>query len=86
MAITKGAKKAERASKHKYVFNVRKKVALHDVVQTYKAHIHTKAYKEAQAILPQVYKAIDKAAKRNVITKNTANRKKSRLTAQLPRI
>lgn len=85
MAITKNAKKAIRSSARKHVFNVRRKVALHDAVKTYKHHITKKEYTEAQTLLPKVYQTIDKAAKRNVITKNTANRKKSRLTALLPR-
>lgn len=37
--------------------------------------------KEAQAKLSLAYKAIDKAAKTNFIKKNTAARKKSRLSA-----
>ena len=37
--------------------------------------------KEAQAKLSSAYKAIDKAAKRGVIKKNTASRKKARLAA-----
>jgi len=36
--------------------------------------------KEAKDLLPQYYKAIDKAAKKGIIKKNTANRKKSRIT------
>jgi small subunit ribosomal protein S20 len=36
--------------------------------------------KEAEEKLPTAYKAIDKAAKRGVIKKNNADRKKSRLT------
>lgn len=36
-------------------------------------------HEEALKLLPGVYKAIDKAAKRGVIKKNTAARKKSRL-------
>ena len=35
---------------------------------------------EAQKLLPQTYKAIDKAVKRNILKKNTAARKKSRIT------
>jgi small subunit ribosomal protein S20 len=85
MAITKGAKKAIRTSARKYVFNLRRKVTLHDTVKSFKEHVHKKEYTKAQTLLPQVYQAIDKAAKRNVITKNTANRKKSRLAATLPR-
>lgn len=34
---------------------------------------------EAFKLVPKAYKAIDKAAKRGVIKKNTASRKKSRL-------
>ena len=85
MAITRCAKKAHRASLRKRVFNVRRKVTLHDTIQTYKKHIATNTLKEAEALLPTVYKALDKAAKRGVITKNTADRKKSRFVAQLRR-
>ena len=38
---------------------------------------------EARDALSRAYQAIDKAAKRGVIKKNTAGRKKSRLTAAL---
>ena len=86
MAITKNAKKAQRASTRKRVFNVRRKVTLHDTVKAYKDHIAEGNTKEAQTLLPAVYQAIDKAAKRNVITKNTANRQKARLSAGLTRI
>ncbi len=83
MAITKGAKKAHRSSLRKRVYNVRRKVTLHDVVKDYTTHISTGNTKEAQALLPNVYQALDKASKRGIISKNTANRKKSRLTAKL---
>lgn len=39
--------------------------------------------KEAQEKLRLVYKAVDKAAKKNVIKENTASRKKSSLTKKL---
>lgn len=38
---------------------------------------------DAKALLPKVYKALDKAAKENVIKKNTAARRKSRITLRL---
>tara|TARA_B100000745_G_scaffold300506_1_gene254807 strand:+ start:1296 stop:1478 length:183 start_codon:yes stop_codon:yes gene_type:complete len=41
---------------------------------------------EAEGMLPTVYKAIDKAAKRGVIKKNTAARKKSRLVAAIKKV
>jgi len=36
--------------------------------------------KEAKNLLPKYYKAVDKAAKVGVIKRNTADRKKSRVT------
>ncbi len=38
------------------------------------------AIEEAKKLLPQVYKLLDKAAKADLIKKNTATRKKSRIT------
>lgn len=80
MAITKGAKKAHRASLHKKVFNVRRKTALHDVVKEVSKHIASGNAKDAETLMPKAFKAIDKAAKRGVIKPNTAARKKSRLS------
>lgn len=85
MAITKGAKKAHRSSLRKRVFNVRRKSELTDVVKKVKKHISAGELKEATALMPQAYKAIDKAAKRGVIKPNTANRKKSRLMGDMKR-
>ena len=48
--------------------------------------ISEKKIEAAQALVPKAYKAIDKAAKRGVIKKNTANRKKSRLVAAIKKI
>ena len=42
-----------------------------------------KSAKEAAALLPKVYKAIDKAAKNGTIKKNTAARMKSRVSKQV---
>lgn len=86
MAITRGAKKAYRSSQKKRVFNIRRKTAMHDVVKTLRTHIVKGEKKEAEALLPSAYKAIDKAAKRGVIKDNTAARKKSRLVGAIQRI
>ena len=78
MAITSSAKKAIRSSKRKYVFNVRRKRALHDHIQS--AHtLRGKSRDEQAAALKAAYQAIDKALKRGIIKKNTAARKKARL-------
>lgn len=79
MPITSSAKKALRASRSKRVFNQRRKDALTSVVKKIKKFVADKNTKEAVALLAQAYKAIDKAAKTNLIKKNAASRKKSRL-------
>jgi small subunit ribosomal protein S20 len=84
MAITKSAKKAHRASLKKRVFNVRRQRALTNTTKTVRKALLTDAA-AARTSLSEAYKAIDKAAKRGVIKKNTASRKKSRLAAAVKR-
>ena len=83
MPITKSAKKALRASKKKRVFNLKRKNEMQSVTKEYKKLITAKKESEAKKLLPKLQKAIDKAAKRGVIKKNTAARKKSRLMKKL---
>lgn len=80
MPILKGAKKALRASKRKKVYNDRRRAAVKDVTKKLKRLVAQGKGKEAQTLLATTYKALDKAAKTGVIKKNTASRKKSRLT------
>ncbi len=57
------------------------------VIKEIKKLIADKKPKEASALLPKAYKAIDKAAKMGgIIKKNNANRKKSRLVAAIKRV
>jgi small subunit ribosomal protein S20 len=77
MAITSSVKKAQRVSARKQVFNVRRKRTMKGAVKEVVEGVV--AGKAAAATLSTAYKAIDKAAKRGVIKKNTANRKKSRI-------
>ena len=79
MAITSSAKKAIRVAARKRVFNLRRKDAIADAVKKIKRLIKEKKIKEAQAFLPTVYKALDKAVKTKYLKKNTAAHKKSRL-------
>ena len=79
MAITTSAKKAHRASLRKHVVNVRRKRAMTSTVKDAKKS----SGKEVVGALSKAYQAIDKAAKRGVIKKNTADRKKSRLAKAL---
>ena len=78
MAITKSAKKALRQSKRRKVFNERRMRALRNAVRLVRS-----GEGKTEANLSAAYKAIDKAAKRGVIKKNTAARKKSQLAKLL---
>jgi len=55
-------------------------------IKNVRALVLEKKHDEARALLPRVYKTIDKAKKRGVIKKNAASRKKSRLTKLLNKI
>jgi small subunit ribosomal protein S20 len=79
MPITKSAEKAMRGSLRKKVFNDRRKRAMKEVIKKIDKTVKTDK-KEAEKILSQAFKAIDKAAKSGVIKKNTAARRKSRLS------
>lgn len=86
MPITKSAKKALRQGERKKVFNLRRKKKVEDVVKSVKRLVKEGKAKEANALLPKAYSALDKAAKGNTIKKNTAARKKSRLNAIVKKV
>ena len=86
MPITSSAKKALRSSVKKRVNNLRRKSAIDSVTKKFRKLIAEKKVKEAQALLPTFYQALDKAAKTNYIKKNTSSRLKSRASAALKKI
>ncbi len=86
MPITKNAKKAHRASDRKAVFNLRRKRALKDEVKNVQSLVKAGKVDEAKKSLPAAYKALDKAAKMNTITKGHASRRKSRLAKAIKRV
>lgn len=79
MAVTKGAKKAHRASQKKKVYNDRNRKAIKEETKKVERLVLAKKKDEAKTELGKAYKAIDKAAKRGTIKKKTAGRKKARL-------
>ncbi|HAO64476.1 TPA: 30S ribosomal protein S20 [Candidatus Taylorbacteria bacterium] len=86
MPITSSAKKALRAGDRKRVYNLATKKSVDAVTKEFKKLILVKDKKGAAKILPAVYKALDKAAKTHFIDKNTASRKKSRLSAMVKKL
>ena len=77
MPITKGAKKAIRVSAKKRLFNLKRKDEMKGAIKNFKKLVSEKKKDEASKLVSTTYKAIDKAAKRGAIKKNTASRKKS---------
>ncbi|PIV10202.1 MAG: 30S ribosomal protein S20 [Candidatus Portnoybacteria bacterium CG03_land_8_20_14_0_80_41_10] len=86
MPITKSAQKALRQSLHRRTFNLRRLTRMRELVKQAKDLIKQGKKEESLKILSRVYQAIDKAAKRKVIKKNTASRKKSRLAKAIDKI
>jgi len=60
--------------------NLAYKKKMKDPIKKIKKLVAEKKNQEAKNLLPQIYKALDKAAKHGTIKKNTASRMKSRLT------
>ena len=77
------AKKSVRADKQKRSFNDRRRRTMKETIKEFKALVAEKKTDEAQALVSQLYKSIDKAVKRGVLKQNTGSRRKSRLTAML---
>ncbi|KKT27388.1 MAG: 30S ribosomal protein S20 [Parcubacteria group bacterium GW2011_GWA2_43_9b] len=86
MPIKESAKKELRKAKKRRVLNVRRQKTMKDALKNIKklilsgkADLSSGKKDEAKKMLSIAYQAIDKAAKRGVIKKNAAARKKSRL-------
>ena len=86
MAITKSGKKAHRQSLKRAIVNERRSNKMKDTVKTVRMYIAKKDKKMSTQELSLAFKAIDKAAKRGVIKKGSANRKKSRLAKSITKI
>jgi len=80
MPITKSVKKALRQSIKRRARNIIYKKKMKNLIKEMKNLVSQNKIKEAKNLLPQVYKLLDKAAKTGLIKKNTAARKKSRIT------
>ncbi|HOK00559.1 MAG TPA: 30S ribosomal protein S20 [Candidatus Pacearchaeota archaeon] len=83
MPITKSAEKALRQSLKRREENDVYRKKIKTLSKKIKVLISEKKFEEAKNLLPEMYKALDKAAKRGVIKKNTASRKKSRIAKSL---
>jgi len=86
MPNIESAKKALRQSKKRQTLNLRIKKAMKETVKKARLLKMERKNEEAKNLLSLAYQAIDKAAKRGVIKKNAASRKKSRLAKFINKI
>ncbi len=86
MSITRGAKKAHRQSLRRRTFNAARKSKISQSVKKFKKLVVSGDKKSAQAMMPEVQKAYDKAVKAKTLKKNTAARKKSQLVKLLKKV
>ncbi len=80
MPITRSAKKALRTSLRKRDANLVRKDRVSKTVKSVKKLVSEGKKKEALAAFSLAQKAIDKAVKEHTLNKNTASRRKSRLS------
>lgn len=80
MAITKAAQKALRQSTRRRKINLTYRKKIKEITKKIRSLVLENRNQEAKTLLPQLYKVLDKAAKKGVIKKNTVSRKKSRVT------
>jgi len=80
MPITKSTKKALRQNIKRRARNLVYKKKMRDLIKQVRTLVSEKKIEEAKKLLPQAYKILDKTAKVGIIKKNTASRKKSRIT------
>lgn len=83
MPITKSAKKALRGSLVKKAMNDRNKKAVKESIKAIEKLVKDKDKDGAKKLLPKAYSAIDKAAKRGILKKNTASRRKSLISRMM---
>lgn len=80
MPITRSAKKALRVSARKKTVNDQYKKLIKENIKKIERLVKDGKVADAKKLLSEAYSAIDKAAKRKVIEKNNASRKKARLS------
>lgn len=83
MANRRAAVKRLRVDKKRHARNVRIKNELKKAVKKLHGLIAAKKPEEAKQALSKVSSLLDKAAKKNIVHRNTADRRKSRLSLKV---
>jgi small subunit ribosomal protein S20 len=75
--------KTQRSIKRKQLRNLKVRLELKKTLKKFQGLLAAKKIEEAKAALKLAFSKLDKAAKKGVIPKNRARRKKSRLSCKL---
>lgn len=75
-----------RSTKRKTIYNDRLRKRVKKSIKKFSDTLKIGEKSKAEEILKNTYKVLDKAAKKNVINKGKASRKKSRLAVQLNKL
>ncbi|HOF44667.1 MAG TPA: 30S ribosomal protein S20 [Candidatus Pacearchaeota archaeon] len=86
MPVTKTTKRRPKQNERKRAINKKRTLEMRKLIKEANTLIAAKDTEAVEKMLPQIYKAIDKAAKKGVIKKNTAARKKSRMMKKIKKI
>lgn len=86
MPVTKTTKRRPQQNERKRILNKKRTLEMKKLVKEANTLVAAKEVKAVEEMMPKIYKAIDKAAKRGVIKKNTAARKKSRMMKKVKSI
>lgn len=85
MPVTPAAQKAVRRDEGRTRTNNRRRRQMRKAIKEVKTLVENDNIEAAKEALPAAYKAIDKAAKQNIIHQNNAARKKSKLAKLVDR-
>jgi len=83
VANHKSALKRARQNEKRRLRNRASRGSLRSELKKFSALVEGNEKDQAKALLPTIHKLIDKAATKGILTKNTASRKKSRMTVML---
>lgn len=86
MPNTKSANKAMRQSRRRNTINTRTKFKVKGAVKNTRSLIAEGNAKDSAESLKKAMSALDKAVKKNVMHKNTASRRKSRLAKAINKL
>lgn len=86
MANHKSALKRARQNKKRYMRNRSLTSAYRTEIKKFIVLLEEKKVEEAKAQLPSIHKVIDRAFSKGLLKKNTASRKKSRLSVAVNKL